>query len=69
MAFYVNYNTSEVNAMHNVLITDPSGNIRNTYFPYKNKSTPSFDITGYVAANAAGALASPAFSDTIFRVK
>ena len=68
LAFYVNYNTSEANAMHNVLITDPSGSVKEKYFPYSNKNTPSFDITGYVAENTAGALVSPAFSDTIFQL-
>ncbi|TDB65815.1 6-bladed beta-propeller [Arundinibacter roseus] len=68
LAFYINYNTSEANAMHNVLITDQSGNIKEKYMPYTSESTPSLDISGYVGENQAGALASTAFSDTIYQL-
>lgn len=65
-AFYCNYNTSEYNQNHNLLITDPNFKILHRYFPYKRDFAVS--TAGFLKKTCTGILYSDAYSNRVYKI-
>ena len=65
LAFYTNYNPSDVSGYSNVLITDMKGKVLKKYFPYPKSIEMSIGFSGLFAGNGISGFYAHAFSDTL----
>ncbi len=70
-AFYTNFNTSDLNESHNLLITDRKLTIQQKLFPYpmaKNGNKSGFGFSGFLNRFGQDVLYTSAFQDTIYQI-
>ena len=66
LAFYINYNPSDVTSNFNVVVTDYSGKVQSTMWPYGPKAKASVSFSGFLASFQNNILYNHAFSDTLW---
>lgn len=66
--FYINYNSSELNQKHNLLVTDYDFNVLGRYFPYPKDEISAFSYSGKIIKNKEGVLLANALEDTVYQL-
>ncbi len=65
LAFYTNYNPSDVSGYNNVLITDMKGKVLKKYFPYPKSIEMSIGFSGMFVGKGDSGFFANAFSDNL----